>query len=187
MIGSGFGGSVAALRLAEKGYTVGVMEKGKRFRPSDFPESNLQLRKYLWMPRLRLHGILQITWLKHLMVLHGAGVGGGSLVYAMTHPVPPDVVFRDPRWPSDEDWKEKPKPHYELAQYMLGTVKAPRMYAEEEILRQVVDDEMRAGPTIERHDVAAFFGEAGETVPDPFFGGEGPERTGCTHVERRLP
>ena len=107
VIGSGFGGSVAALRLAEKGYTVGVMEKGKRFRPSDFPESNLQLRKYLWMPRLRLHGILQITWLKHLMVLHGAGVGGGSLVYAMTHPVPPDVVFRDPRWPSDEDWKAK--------------------------------------------------------------------------------
>ena len=180
VIGSGFGGSVSALRLTEKGYSVGVMEKGKRFQPGDFPESNLQLGKYLWMPRLRLHGILQITWLKHLMVLHGAGVGGGSLVYAMTHPVPPDVVFRDPRWPSDEDWKAKLKPHYELAQYMLGTVKAPRVYAEEEMLRQVIDEESGAGPTIERHDVAAFFGEPGETVPDPFFGGEGPERTGCT-------
>ena len=144
VIGSGFGGSVAALRLSEKGYNVAVLEKGKRFRSGDFPESNLQLRKYLWMPRLGLHGILQITWLKHLMILHGAGVGGGSLVYAMTHPVPPDVVFRDPRWPTDEDWKEKLRPQYELAQYMLGTRKAPRTYAEEEMLRQVADEEMGA-------------------------------------------
>ena len=179
VIGSGFGGSVSALRLAEKGYSVGVIEMGKRYRPADFPTSNLQLRKYLWMPRLGMHGILQVTWLKDVMVLHGAGVGGGSLVYAMTHPVPPDLVFRDPRWPGEKDWKTTLEPYYELAQSMLSTVKAPRTYAEEEMLRQVVDEEMGAGPTLERHDVAAFFGEPGETVPDPFFGGEGPERSGC--------
>ncbi len=179
VIGSGFGGSVSALRLAEKGYRVGVLEMGKRYRPRDFARRNWNLRKYLWMPRLGLHGIQQITLLRNLLVFHGAGVGGGSLVYANTLLRPPDAAFRDPRWPTDEDWKEKLAPYYDLASFMLGVTEARETFVADELLRQAVEEETGRPHALARHTVGVYFGEPDRTVPDPFFGGEGPERTGC--------
>jgi cholesterol oxidase len=180
VIGSGFGGSVSALRLAEKGYRVGVLEMGKRFGPEDFARTNWNVRKYLWMPRLGCHGIQQITLLRDVLVFHGAGVGGGSLVYANTLLAPPDRVFSDPRWPSDEDWKAKLAPHYETARFMLGVTEAGRTFVADDLLRQVVDEETGRGDTFTRHAVGVYFGQPDVTVPDPFFGGDGPPRTGCT-------
>lgn len=179
IIGSGFGGAVSALRLSEKGYTVGVLEMGKRFGPDDYPKTNLNLRKYLWIPKLFMHGFFQISWMKDVVVYHGAGVGGGSLVYANTLLVPPAKAFEDPRWPSDEDWEQKMEPYYDLAKFMLGVVEAQDTYAADEILRQVVDEDMGAGNTFRKHTVGVYYGEPGTEVDDPFFGGEGPSRTGC--------
>jgi len=180
VIGSGFGGSVSALRLSEKGWRVAVLEMGKRWRPEDFAESNWNLRKYLWMPRLGLHGIQQITMLPHVVVLHGAGVGGGSLVYANTLVTPPEPVLRDRRWPEGTDWAAALAPHYATARRMLGATPAPEVFPADELLRQVVEEETGRGATFRRHEVGIFFGEAGKTVPDPYFGGAGPARTGCT-------
>ena len=103
VIGSGFGGSVSALRLAEKGYSVAVLEMGKRFNAEDFPKTTWQIHKHLWMPKFLLHGFFQMTWLKDVLIFHGAGVGGGSLVYANTLLVPPSKAFKDERWPDDDD------------------------------------------------------------------------------------
>jgi cholesterol oxidase len=179
IVGSGFGGAVSALRLTEKGYRVAVLEMGRRFGPGDFARSNWNLRKFLWMPRLGLQGIQQLTILPDVNVLHGAGVGGGSLVYANTLLVPPDRVFRDPRWPCDGDWQARLAPHYRTARRMLGAVESPRTFAADELLREVVEEETGRGATFSRVDVGVFLGEPGVTVPDPFFGGEGPPRTGC--------
>lgn len=180
VVGSGFGGSVSALRLSEKGYRVAVLEMGKRWRPEDFPESNWDLRRFLWMPRLALHGIQQITLLPHVVVLHGAGVGGGSLVYANTLVVPPEPVLRDPRWPPGVDWAATLAPHYATARRMLGATLAPQVFPADELLRDVVEEVTGRGATFRRHEVGVFFGAAGERAPDPYFGGRGPERTGCT-------
>lgn len=180
VIGSGFGGAVSALRLSEKGWRVAVLEMGKRWRPEDFAESNWDLRKYLWMPRLGLTGIQQLTILPHVVVLHGAGVGGGSLVYANTLVVPPEPVLRDPRWPAGIDWAAALAPHYATARRMLGATPAPQVFPADELLREVVEEESGRGATFRRHEVAIFFGAAGERAPDPYFGGRGPERTGCT-------
>jgi cholesterol oxidase len=180
VIGSGFGGSVSALRLSEKGWRVAVLEMGKRWRPEDFAESNWDLRRYLWMPRAGLHGIQQITLLPHVMVLHGAGVGGGSLVYANTLVVPPDPVLRDRRWPEGIDWAAALAPHYETARRMLGARTAPEVFQADELLREAVEEETGRGATFRRHEVGIFFGAPGERAPDPYFGGRGPERTGCT-------
>ncbi|GAO02324.1 GMC oxidoreductase [Anaeromyxobacter sp. PSR-1] len=179
VIGSGFGGSVSALRLAEKGWRVGVLEMGKRWRPEDFPRTNWNLRKFLWMPRLRLFGIQQITLLRDVLVLHGAGVGGGSLVYANTLLVPPDRAFEDARWPGG-GWRARLAPHYAMAKFMLGAVEAPEVFPGDEALRQAVDEETGRGHTFSRHTVAVHFGDAKRTAPDPYFGGEGPERIGCS-------
>ncbi len=179
VIGSGFGGSVSALRLSEKGYRVAVLEMGKRFTARDFAKTNWHVRKYLWLPRLGCYGIQQITLLRHLLVLHGAGVGGGSLVYANVLLVPPDRVFRDPRWPSDEDWNAKLAPHTRMAKFMLGATEATGTFPADELLRQVVDEETGRGRTFTKHTVGVWFGEPERTVADPFFGGEGPARTGC--------
>jgi cholesterol oxidase len=181
VIGSGFGGAVSALRLAEKGWKVAVLEMGKRWRPEDFARTNWNVRKFLWLPRLALYGIQQISLLRDVMVLHGAGVGGGSLVYANTLLQPPSRVFRDPRWPSDEDWEAKLAPHYRTARFMLGVTEARRTFPADELLRQVVEEETGRGDTFTKHTVGVFFGEPGQTVPDPYFGGEGPDRTGCLH------
>jgi cholesterol oxidase len=179
VIGSGFGGSVSALRLSEKGYRVAVVEMGKRWGPRDFARTNWNVRKFLWMPKLFLHGIQQITLLKDLLVFHGAGVGGGSLVYANTLLMPPDDAFQDPRWPGGDDWKAKLEPHYRMARFMLGTTPAAQTFVADELLRQIVDEDMGRGPTFRIHDVGVYFGEPEVAVPDPFFGGEGPDRTGC--------
>lgn len=178
VIGSGFGGSVSALRLAEKGYAVAVLEKGRRYRPEDFPATNWNLRKSLWRPELGLYGLWNLTLLRHALVLHGTGVGGGSLLYANQLLVPPDDVFRRPEWGAG-DWKARLKPFYARARRMLGATPSPSVGKADEHLRQVGID-LRGEDTFHINDVGVFFGRPGETVPDPFFGGQGPPRTGCT-------
>ncbi len=178
IVGSGFGGSVSALRLSEKGYRVAVLEMGKRWKASDFAKSTWELGKYFWNPKLGLHGIFQMTLMRDVFFLHGAGVGGGSLVYANTLIHPPAEAFSDPRWVGF-DWQKTLAPHYEVAKRMLGAVESPFIVETDRILKEVAD-EMGRGHTFHKHTVGVFFGEPGVKVPDPFFGGEGPERAGCT-------
>ena len=179
IVGSGFGGSVSALRLAEKGHRVLVLEKGRRFAPEDFPVSNWNLRRWLWMPRLGFRGLFKMTFLRHLTALSGVGVGGGSLVYANTLPTPKDAFFVAPSWAHLADWKAELAPHYATALAMLGATQNPSLGPSDEAIRAVgVELGREAG--FEAVRVAVYFGEAGKTVPDPFFGGEGPARTGCT-------
>jgi cholesterol oxidase len=178
IIGSGFGGSVAALRLAEKGYRVAVIEQGKRYRPEDFPETNWNLRKFLWMPRLGLYGIQAMTLLKDVFVLHGTGVGGGSLVYAANLLVPPDEVFDDPAWGSS-GWKERLAPYYAKGQQMLGTTGHEVITPADKLLKECALDVGRED-TFHINEVGIYFGQEGITVADPYFKGQGPERTGCT-------
>lgn len=180
VVGSGFGGAVSALRLAEKGWRVAVVEMGKRWRPEDHPRTNWKVWRYLWRPALKLHGILQMTVLRHAVVLHGAGVGGGSLVYANTLMTPEPRVFREGRWPAGMDWAAALAPHYATARRMLGATEAPRLFPADHLLREVVEAETGRPAPLRRHEVAVFFGEPGVTVPDPYFGGRGPERAGCT-------
>ncbi len=180
VIGSGFGGSVSALRLAEKGYKVLVIESGRRYRPEDFPKTNWNLRKWLWAPRFFCYGIQKIHMLKNVLILAGSGFGGGSLVYGNTLLVPPDPFFEDPDWSSfDKDWKKELFPFYEKAKKMLGVTTNPYLSVPDELLREYgkeIGREKHFHPT----EVGVFFGEPGKTVPDPFFNGDGPERTGCT-------
>lgn len=178
IVGSGFGGAVSALRMAEKGFRVLVIEKGKRYESRDFPKTNWNLRKYIWLPRFFLYGIQCMTLLKDVFILHGAGVGGGSLVYANTHLIPLEKAFDDPRWPGN-GWKEKLRPFYDLAQKMLGTVPAYGL-AETDLILKECADEMGKGDSFKPVNVGVFFGKAGETVSDPYFDGKGPARSGCT-------
>ncbi|MGZ6825765.1 MAG: FAD-dependent oxidoreductase [Mycobacteriales bacterium] len=179
VIGSGFGGSVTALRLAEKGYRVTVLEAGRRFTPETLPKSSWDLRAFLWMPRLGLHGMQRITWLKDVVILSGAGVGGGSLVYANTLYTPPARFFQDPQWASVTDWQAELAPFYDQAQRMLGVVDNPTT-TPSDVVMQKVAAQMGVAHTYRPTPVGVFFGEPGKTVPDPYFGGAGPERTGCT-------
>ena len=178
IIGSGFGGSVSALRLSEKGYSVLILEKGKRFEDKDFARTNWQFWKYLWLPAIGAHGILQISILKGLMVLHGAGVGGGSLGYANVLEVPSEETFALPVWNQDLKWGEILRPHYETAKKMLGVVHNPRLYAADQVLKQMAEKQGR-GHTFRTTEVGVYFGEAGRLAPDPYFGGQGPARVGC--------
>ncbi len=180
IIGSGFGGSVSAMRLTEKGYSVLVLEKGKRFEDKDFAKSNWQFWKYLWLPALRAHGILQVSILKGVMVLHGAGVGGGSLGYANVLEVPSEETFATPAWNQTIKWGEVLRPHYETAKQMLGVARNAKLWKADHVLQKMADD-ICMGHTFRPTDVGAYFGEAGVTVPDPYFGGEGPARAGCNH------
>jgi cholesterol oxidase len=180
IIGSGFGGSVSAMRLTEKGYSVLVLEKGKRFEDADFAKSNWQFWKYIWMPAIRAHGILQIAILKGVMVLHGAGVGGGSLGYANVLEVPTDETFATPAWNKNLKWGDVLRPHYETAKKMLGVARNPKLWRGDEVLQQIAE-ERGMGHTFRATDVGAFFGESAVTVADPFFGGAGPARAGCRH------
>ena len=180
IIGSGFGGSVSAMRLTEKGYSVLVLEKGRRFNDTDFAKSNWQYWKYVWMPAIRAHGILQISILKGVMVLHGAGVGGGSLCYANVLEIPADETFATPAWNQNVNWGKVLKPHYETAKKMLGVSRNPKLWKADFLLKEMAK-ERGMGHTFRATDVGVYFGEAGVTVPDPFFGGEGPERAGCQH------
>jgi cholesterol oxidase len=180
IIGSGFGGSVSAMRLTEKGYSVLVLEKGKRYEDKDFAKTNWQYWKYLWMPFIRAHGILQISILKGVMVLHGAGVGGGSLGYANVLEVPSNETFATPAWNQNVKWGEVLKTHYETAKKMLGVSRNPKLWAADHLLKEMAT-EVSMGHTFRATDVGAYFGEEGVTVPDPFFGGKGPTRAGCQH------
>jgi cholesterol oxidase len=178
VVGSGFGGSVSALRLTEKGYRVLVLEKGRRFAPEDFPKTNWDLKRWLWRPQLGWRGLFNMTFLRHVTVLSGVGVGGGSLVYANTLPIPKDDFFAAPPWGRLRDWKSELAPHYQAARRMLGTTENPLRTPHEEVLQSIARDigrEEHYSPTT----VAVYFGRPGETVKDPYFGGEGPDRTGC--------
>jgi cholesterol oxidase len=178
VIGSGFGGSVSALRLSEKGYRVAVLEKGKRWPKETFPKTNWNTRKYMWLPQLGCYGYQMLTQLKHVLIFHGGGVGGGSLVYANQLLIPPDEVFQRPEW-GIADCKETMMPHYQEARRMLGANPSPQIGRADQCLRQVGID-LRGKDTFHKNDVGIFFGEPDKTVPDPYFGGRGPERTGCT-------
>ncbi|MDQ3005301.1 MAG: GMC family oxidoreductase [Chloroflexota bacterium] len=180
IVGSGFGGSVSAMRLTEKGYSVLVLEKGKRYEDKDFAKTNWQFWKYLWLPIVRAHGILQVSILKGVMVLHGAGVGGGSLGYANVLEVPSAETFATPAWNRNVKWGEVLRPHYEVAKRMLGVARNPKLWKADEVLQQIAE-ERGMGNTFRPTDVGAFFGEEGVTIPDPYFGGEGLERAGCRH------
>jgi choline dehydrogenase-like flavoprotein len=178
IIGSGFGGSVSGLRLAEKGYRVVMLEKGRRFRAEDFPRSNWNLRRWLWMPAAGFRGIFKMTFLRHVTVLSGVGVGGGSLVYANTLPRPKAEFFTLPSWGHLADWKKELAPHYATALQMLGAVQYPRDTYSDQVLRDIARDIGRPDQIVPVQ-VAVYFGEPGQTVPDPYLGGEGPDRTGC--------
>jgi cholesterol oxidase len=181
IIGSGFGGSVAAMRLVDKGYSVLVLERGKRFRDQDFPKTNLNLPKYLWMPALRCFGFFQISMFKDIWVLHGNGVGGGSLGYANVLEAPTDELFANPHWSHLADWKTILLPHLETARRMLGVTENPYQGPADAILQQITTD-MGTGESFRPTRVGIFFGQPGqegETVDDPFFDGQGPPRAGC--------
>lgn len=178
IIGSGFGGAVSALRLSEKGYKVLVIEKGKWFKKEDFPESNWNLKKWLWLPLFGFYGIFKMTVFKDVNVLSGTGVGGGSLVYANTLPRPHKAFFSRGNWAGLADWQIELEPHYTEAERMLGAAKNPKLFDADYALLAVAkafNKEKGFQPT----NVSVFFGEPEKEVPDPFFDGEGPDREGC--------
>ena len=180
VVGSGFGGSVAALRLAEKGYRVLVLEAGARFRDEDFAATSFNLRRFLFRPEVGCYGIQRIDTLDNAMILSGAGVGGGSLVFANTLYEPLEEFYQDPQWAHITDWRTELAPYYDQAKRMLGVVTNPTHTASDEVLRQAAE-EMGVGDSFRYAPVGVHFGEgAGVATPDPYFGGAGPGRTGCT-------
>ncbi|MEU3842367.1 GMC family oxidoreductase [Streptomyces sp. NPDC028635] len=189
VVGSGFGGSVTALRLTEKGYRVGVLEAGRRFTRESLPRNSWDLKNYLWAPRLGLFGIQRIHLLGNVMVLAGAGVGGGSLNYANTLYVPPKPFFDDPQWRHITDWQEELAPYYDQAKRMLGVRLNPTMTPSDVHLKAAAE-RMGCGDTFHMAPVGVFFGdgqdadgtakaEPGRQVADPYFGGAGPSRRAC--------
>ncbi len=178
IIGSGFGGSVSAMRLTEKGYSVLVLERGKRYRSQDFPKSNWNIWKFLWLPALGCHGIFEMTFMNGLLALHGSGVGGGSLMYGNVLLEPDDRLFAAPSWKHLNDWKKELRPHYDTARKMLGVAPNPRLLKADETC-QAIAKELGHGDTFRPTEVGVFFGEEDATVPDPYFDGKGPERAGC--------
>ncbi|MEU9207472.1 GMC family oxidoreductase [Streptomyces sp. NPDC048415] len=190
VVGSGFGGSVTALRLTEKGYRVGVLEAGRRFTRDSLPKNSWDIKNYLWAPRLGMYGIQRIHLLGNVMVLAGAGVGGGSLNYANTLYEPPKPFFEDPQWKDITDWQEELKPYYDQARRMLGVRLNPTMTPSDVHLKAAAE-RMGVGDTFHMAPVGVFFGDGqdadgstkakpGEKVADPYFGGAGPARTACT-------
>ena len=179
VIGSGFGGSVAALRLAEKGYSVTVLEAGRRFADDEFARTSWRLNRYLWAPRLRLFGIQRIHLLKDAVILAGAGVGGGSLVYANTLYRPPSAFFEDVQWAHLTDWAAELDPFYDQASRMLGVVTNPTHTPSDRVLKAVAE-RMGVGETFHPTPIGVYFARPGVEDDDPYFGGAGPRRTGCT-------
>ncbi|WP_243077250.1 GMC oxidoreductase [Microbacterium sp. SS28] len=179
VIGSGFGGGVAALRLTEKGYRVGVVEAGRRFRDGELPETSWRVRRYLWLPAARCFGIMRLTLLRNVLIASGTGVGGGSLVYANTLYEPLEDFYRDPQWAHITDWQSELAPYYDQAKRMLGVTTAHADTLADGLLRDVARD-LGAEDTFHAAEIGVFFGEGpGIESPDPFFGGAGPARTGC--------
>jgi cholesterol oxidase len=178
VIGSGFGGSVSALRLAEKGYRVLVLEKGKAFSASDFPKSNWNLKRWMWLPFLRFFGFFKLSFFRHITILSGIGVGGGSLVYANTLPIPKKKFFTADTWAHLADWQRELKPFYTQALTMLRAVPNPRLHIGDLALKKL-SEEIGRKDHFEPTQVAVFFGEEDKTVADPYFRGKGPEKSGC--------
>ncbi|MFS8200748.1 GMC oxidoreductase [Streptomyces sp. CWNU-52B] len=190
VVGSGFGGSVTALRLTEKGYRVGVLEAGRRFTPATLPKNSWDLKNYLWAPKLGMYGLQRIHLLGNVMVLAGAGVGGGSLNYANTLYIPPKPFFEDPQWKDITDWQEELKPYYDQAQRMLGVRLNPTMTPSDVHLKAAAQ-RMGVGDTFHMAPVGVFFGDGkdadgavkaapGQRADDPYFGGAGPARSACS-------
>lgn len=177
VIGSGFGGSVSAMRLSEKGYKVAVVEMGKRWKADDFPKSNWNIRKFLWLPLLKCFGIQKLDFFRDVFILSGAGVGGGSLVYANTHMVPPDAFFQNNAWSHIKNWKDELMPFYDLAKFMLGTVTNRNFHREDKILQDIAR-EMNKENSFAGVNVGVYFGDM-NIAKDPYFNGLGPERKGC--------
>lgn len=177
VIGSGFGGSVASLRLVEKGYKVLLLEQGKRFKPEDFPRTNWNIPKYLWIPSLRCFGFQKLSFYSTASILSGTGVGGGSLVYANTLYIPPDNFFNNLSWNRFGDWKKILEPFYDRASFMLGRKRYPKLNAEDKLLEEI-SKEMNAGETFESVHVGVNLDEP-ERESDPYFSGLGPLRKGC--------
>ena len=181
IIGSGFGGSVSAMRLSEKGYRVLVLERGKRYQDNDFPKSNWAFWKYLWLPTLRSYGILQLGFLSGILVFRGSGVGGGSLGYANVLMEPSDEMFAAPAWKNLADWKNVLRPHFDTAKHMLGVTQNPRLEPADLVIREIAN-EIGNGHTFAPTQVGVFFGKPGteeQEFPDPYFGGNGPARNAC--------
>ncbi|MDX6663321.1 MAG: cholesterol oxidase, partial [Solirubrobacterales bacterium] len=178
VVGSGFGGSVSALRLAEKGYSVGVLECGRRFEDEDFAKTSWQLSRYYWMPKLGMKGIFRMTFFKDVAIASGCGVGGGSLGYANTLYRARPAFFRDRQWGDLADWERELAPHYDTAERMLGVTEYPLKGPADLLLKQY-GDALGVGDTYKQTRVGIHFGQSGERVADPFFGGEGPDRNGC--------
>ncbi len=184
VVGSGFGGSVSAMRLAEKGYSVLVIERGEQFRDArEMPSSSWDLKRYLFAPRLGLRGIFRLSFFKDALVMSGAGVGGGSLVYAMTLYVPPRAFFHDPQWDALGDWEQELAPHFETAQRMLGVTDVTGEDPADQLLKRY-GEQIGVGHTYRKARVGAYLENAGREVDDPYFGGEGPRRTGCRQEGR---
>jgi cholesterol oxidase len=179
VVGSGFGGSVSALRLAEKGYSVTVIESGRRFADTDLAKTSWRLHKYLWLPKLKMFGIQRIHLLKDALILAGAGVGGGSLVYANTLYRPLAPFYTDRQWADITDWRDELDPFYDQASRMLGVVDNPTHTPCDVVIKSVADD-MGRGDTFRPTPVGVYFGKPGQEAEDPYFGGAGPSRTGCT-------
>jgi len=177
VIGSGFGGSVSAMRLAEKGYSVLVIEKGKVYNDEDYPKSDWNFPKFMWLPNLRWFGFQKVTIFRQVTILSGVGVGGGSLVYGNTHMFPPDAFFNNPVWAKWKNWKKTLHPFYEKAKFMLGTEPYTRFYDEDHLLKEVAED-MGKGPSFSGVNVGVYYGDI-EEARDPYFGGHGPLRNGC--------
>ena len=178
IIGSGFGGSVSALRLAEKGYDVTVIEEGKRWTKESLPASNRSLHRFFWFPKLGMRGAQRMTLLKDVFILSGAAVGGGSVIYANTLYEPLEHYWTDPAWGHIADWREEFAPFYDQAKRMLGVTQVP-FDTEADVLLRTIGRRMGVEDTFHKTDVGVYFGTPGKRVPDPYFGGEGPDRVGC--------
>jgi cholesterol oxidase len=184
VIGSGFGGSVTALRLTEKGYRVGVLEAGRRWSDADFVKTSWDLKRFLWAPKLGLKGIQRIHLLPDVLILAGAGVGGGSLNYAnVLYQPKSEAFYTDKQWGHITDWRDELAPFYDQAKRMLGVMRNPTTTPSDDVVHKVAA-EMGVEHTFELTPVGVFFGRDGGKEPsvevdDPFFGGAGPRRTGC--------
>lgn len=178
VVGSGWGGSVTALRLTEKGYRVGVLEAGRRWPSEELPTTNWDARRFLWRPELGLRGMQRLDMLDDVMVMSMAGVGGGSLIYASTLYRPADAFYDDRQWRGIADWKAELEPHFDQAERMLGVADCAFDTPADEVMREV-GERMGVADTYRPTPLGIYFGEPGVEVPDPYFGGEGPTRTGC--------